>query len=52
MNTQNFTNMIRTKSAEQLGLPKYWGKVDIDDFISVYNPEDYEEVPHVPKRKI
>ena len=52
MNTENLTKLIRTKSAAQFELPKYFGKVDIDDFISVYNPDDYDEVPHVPNKKI
>jgi hypothetical protein len=30
----------------------FFGTIDVDDFISVYDPNDYDEVPKVPKRKI
>lgn len=44
--------MIRTKSAGDLELPKYFGSVEVDDFISVYDPSDYQDVPRVPLKKI
>ena len=31
---------------------KPFGEIIIDDFISVYNPEEYEEIPKVSKKKI
>lgn len=41
VNTENFVKLVRTKSAELIRNPKYFGNLDIDDFISVYNPDDY-----------
>ncbi len=52
MDTENFAKLIRTKSAYVLKNQKYFGNIDVDDFISVYNPDDYEEVIKVPNKKI
>lgn len=52
IDTEAFAKLIRTKSQEVLCNKKRFGDLDVDDFISVYNPEDYEEVPKVPNKKI
>ena len=44
--------LIRTKSAGLLLTKKLYEDLDVDEFMSVYNPEDYEDVPKVPNRKI
>ena len=41
VDTENLVKLIRTKSAGQLATNKVFGEIFVDDFRSVYNPEDY-----------
>ena len=52
MDTNDLAKLIRTKSAGQLRINRLYEDLDVDDFRSVYNPEDYEEVPKMPNKKI
>ena len=52
VDTNDLCKLIRTKSAGQLLTSKLYDDLEVDDFRSVYNPEDYEEVPKMANKKI
>jgi hypothetical protein len=49
---ENLAKLIRRKSAADLRTEKMYEYLFFDDFRSVYDPRDYEEVPVVPNRRI
>jgi hypothetical protein len=44
--------LIRQKSAVNLLHEKLYENLFIDDFKSVFDPNEYEDIPIVPKKKI
>lgn len=49
---ESLVKLIRRKSAGNLHYDKLYENLFIDDFRSVFDPSDYEDVPKVPNKKI
>lgn len=49
---ESLVKLIRRKSAGNLYHEKLYDNLFIDDFHSVFDPSDYEDVPKVPNKKI